>query len=200
MEGLWAKFRVVALLGAGSVIVHELRYVLAYGSDAGTALAEQGHSYTPTFEALIALLLGAVVVRFLLSVTRAFRGVAPARKPMTFRRTWLAASAALLVLYTLQEGFEGAFAPGHPGGVIGVYGNGGWTSVLLSLIVGALIAVLSVLARRTIELVAARLAPVLPKTARPYVAWIPLRASAGRRDVLAWNLAGRAPPAGSIPS
>ena len=45
-------------------------------------------------------------------------------------------------IYTLQETIEGSLSPGHPGGTIGVYGNGGWTAVFLSLAIGALIALL----------------------------------------------------------
>ena len=195
MEGFWPKVRAVALLGAGSVIVHELRYVLAYGDGAGAALAEQGHSYLPFLQALVVLLVGVVLIRFGLSLARAFRGVAPEERVPSFKRIWLGASAALLAMYTLQEGFEGAFAPGHPSGLLGVYGHGGWTAILLSLAVGALIGALLFVARRTIEFVAARAAAPRHRTAQARLSWaVPVTPPGPRRDVLAWNLAGRAPP------
>ena len=34
-----------ALVPAAALVVHQLRYVLAYGSGAGIELARQGHSY-----------------------------------------------------------------------------------------------------------------------------------------------------------
>ncbi len=186
----------MALLGAGAVIVHELRYVLTYGDGAGAALAEQGHSYLPVLEALVVVLLGIALVRFGFSLARAFRGIGPQDRAPSFSRSWLGASAALLAIYTLQEGFEGAFAPGHASGLIGVFGNGGWTAVFLSLAVGALIAFVSSLARRTIEFVAATSAAPRRPTSAPYRSWTVLATPPGRRlDVLAWNLAGRAPPA-----
>jgi hypothetical protein len=194
--GAWAKVRSVALLGAGAVIVHELRYVLTYGDGAGAALAQQGHSYMPVLEALVVVMLCLALLRFAASLTRAFRGILPTGRAPSFARSWLGSSIALIAIYTLQEGFEGAFAPGHPGGAIGVFGNGGWTALLLSVVVGALIAAVSLLSRRAIEFVAARSAA--PRRRRPaaHAAW-PLVAVLGARrlDVLAWNLAGRAPPA-----
>jgi hypothetical protein len=196
MEGFWPKLRALALLGAGSVIVHELRYVLAYGDGAGAALAEQGHSYLPFIEALVVLVVGMTLARFCVSCVRAFRGIAPEQTQTTFSRTWLGASAALLAMYTLQEGFEGAFAPGHPAGLIGIFGHGGWTAILLSLIVGALIAGLLFVAGRTIQLVAARAAAPRHRRAPARLSW-PVAETPPRRrlDVLALNLAGRAPPA-----
>jgi hypothetical protein len=158
MERLWPKLRAVALLAAGSVLVHELRYVAGYGGNAGTALAEQGHSYMPWIEALATVLALASLVRFVLALVRASRGNAPARRPPRFQRLWLVSSAALAAIYTAQEGFEGTFAPGHPAGLVGVYGHGGWTAVLFSLLVGALIAAVTMLAHHAVRLVAQRAA------------------------------------------
>jgi hypothetical protein len=195
MEGLWRRGRAVALLGAGSIIVHELRYVLAYGDGAGAALAEQGHSYLPFVEALVALLAGLALVRFGLSLARAVGGVAPPSAPPTFGRTWLGTTVALVAVYTLQEGFEGAFAPGHPSGLIGIFGHGGWTTILLSLAVGAVIAGLLVMAKRAIELVVARAAAWRPPRVTACLSWtLPATPRGSSLGVLARNLAGRAPP------
>jgi hypothetical protein len=170
--------------------------VLAYGDGAGAALAQQGHSYLPLLEALVVLLVGAALVRYALSLARAFRGGQPDHEPRTFIRTWVGASVALVAMYTLQEGFEGAFAPGHPAGLVGIFGHGGWTAILLSLIVGALIAGLLFVAGRTIQFVAARAAAPRHRRAPARMSW-PVAVTPPRRrlDVLAWNLAGRAPPA-----
>jgi hypothetical protein len=195
MERAWPKLRALSLLAAGSVIVHELRYVAAYGGSAGQALSEQGHSYMSLLEALVALVAAVAVLRFVLSLSRARRGVIPERKPPTFMRLWVGATVALTAMYTLQEGFEGAFAPGHPSGLIGVYGHGGWTAILFSLAVGAAIAALTRLAHQAIELIAARALGLRQRPRPARLSWIAREPIVERRlDVLAWNLAGRAPP------
>jgi len=196
MERFWPKLRLVSLLAAGSIFVHELRYLAAYGGSAGEALAEQGHSYTPLLEAMVALLVLVALARFALNLSHAHNGVVGEERPPTFLRSWASASVALAGLYTLQEGFEGAFAPGHPSGLIGVFGHGGWTALIFSLLVGAVIALLTRLAHEAIELVAARAAALRQWTAQARLSWVVLGTPPGRRlDVLAWNLAGRAQPA-----
>jgi hypothetical protein len=194
MERLWPKLRTVSLLAAGSVLVHELRYVAGYGSNAGKALAEQGHSYMPWFEALASVLLVAAALRFLASLVRASRGIAPSRRAPSFRHVWLASTFALAAIYTAQEGFEGTFAPGHPAGLVGVYGHGGWTALLFSVLVGAVVAAVTRLAHYAVEIVARRAARS-PATMSPRPSWPVTSLISGRRlDVLACNLAGRAPP------
>jgi hypothetical protein len=191
----WPKFRALALLAAGSIMVHELRYVVAYGRDAGAALSEQGHSYMPTFESLAVVLLAIALGRFCISLLRARSGVIEEERPPAFSRLWLGASASLAAVYTLQEGFEGAFAPGHPSGVVGVFGHRGWTALIFALLLGAAIALLTRIAHDAIELVARSATRPRAGRSMPALApasWTPLRR---RLDVLAWNLAGRAPPA-----
>jgi hypothetical protein len=196
MERFWPKLRAVSLLAAGSVFVHELRYAAAYGGSAGEALAVQGHSYLPLLESLVALLVVVALVRFALTVLRAQDGVVTEESPPTFLRLWAGASVALATVYTFQEGFEGAFAPGHPSGLVGVFGHGGWTALIFSLAVGAVIAALTRLAHGAIELVAARAAALRHRTVPARRSWVVPDTPPGRRlDVLAWNLAGRAPPA-----
>jgi hypothetical protein len=193
MERSWPRLRLVGLLAAGSVLVHELRYVAGYGSSAGEALAEQGHSYMPWLEAFASVLVAAAAWRFLATLVRAYRGALPERRAPSFSRVWLASAIALAGIYTLQEAFEGTFAPGHPAGVVGVLGHGGWTAPLFSVFVGALIALITKLAYHAVRLVARRtprFEPEPARTSRPA-----LRVVAGPRlDVLACNLAGRAPP------
>jgi hypothetical protein len=197
MERFWPKLRAVSLLAAGSVFVHELRYAAAYGGSAGQALAVQGHSYLPLLESLVALLVLVASARFALTVFRARDGVVPEATPAAFAKLWAGASIALATVYMLQEGFEGAFAPGHPSGAIGVFGHGGWTALIFSLAVGAVIAALTRLAHEAIELVAAGAAALRQRTAPARLSWFVPDTPPGRRlDVLALNLAGRAPPSG----
>jgi hypothetical protein len=194
MERLWPKLRGISLVTAGSVLVHELRYVAGYGGNAGEALAEQGHSYMPWLEALASVLLIAAALRLAYGLARAARGIAPMRRAPSFKQVWLCSALALAAVYTTQEGFEGTFAPGHPAGLVGVFGHGGWTALLFSALVGAVIAAVTRLAHHAVELVAGRAvrfaAGVSERPSVPVTRVLPAR----RLDVLAWNLAGRAPP------
>jgi hypothetical protein len=177
------------------MLVHELRFVAGYGSSYRQALAEQGHSYTTWLKALGLVLVAGAMIRFGLSLLRARRGVVAEMRAPQFGRLWASASASLAVIYTVQEGLEGAFAPGHPSGLLGIYGHGGWTALLLSLAVGAVIAAITWLAHQVIEFVAAGTAASRQRMAPARLSWTVPDTPPGRRlEVLAWNLAGRGPP------
>ena len=186
-----------ALLLAGVLGVHELRYLLAFGGDAGSALAYHGHGYlmllTPLLATLSALGLATGLVR---------AAAAPAARSATsvrVRRLWPAATAALLAIYVGQELLEGLLTSGHPTGWAGVFGSGGWTAVPLALALGAVAALGlrvagAVRAARRLGITAVLLGvPTTPVSAPP----APMRPwrSGG---VLAEHLAGRAPPIRSV--
>jgi hypothetical protein len=176
------------------MVVHELRYALGYGSLAERALIAQGHSYLFWLEALVAVLMAGAAAQFGVSLVRARRGLAEQAGP-GFVRIWLGTSVSLSLVYTLQEGFEGALAPGHPAGLIGIFGHGGWTALLLSVLIGAVIAALLRGAYQVIRYVACRRG-TRPRPASGGQSWHAHPRLFGLRlDVLAWNLAGRAPPA-----
>jgi hypothetical protein len=127
--------RAVALLAAGTAAVHQLRYAIGYGSDAGHALASQGHAY---FDVLLPFVAALGLVA-LASIVRA-----PIARPdgprRSFARTWAIVVAALVTAYAAQELLEGVLASGHPPGLAGVFATGGWTAVPLALPVGLLVA------------------------------------------------------------
>ena len=195
MVKAWPRIRLLALIGAGSMLVHELRFVAGYGSNYRDALAEQGHSYMTSLEAVVFVLVVLAAVRFAIALVTAGRGVVTETPVPSFRRLWASASVSLALIYTVQEGLEGAFALGHPSGIVGIYGHSGWTALFFSLVVGAFIALITRLAHEALELVAARARPprrrrAAARFARVVGATLP----GGRLTVLAWNLAGRAPP------
>ncbi len=191
------SLRTSALFYVGALSLHELRYLVGWGAGAERALGHQGHAYLayamPWAVALAAAGLAQVVRRL-----PRRRGEGPdrrGRRPAT--GAWLVASAGLLAVYAAQETVEGLLAPGHPAGLAGVFGHGGLVAVPLALAIGGLI----VLTER-----GARAALGSPsRLGRALGLWIagppapPPRAPARRRrrtaDVLAINLAGRAPPA-----
>ena len=196
MSRAWPKIRGVALLSAGAMAVHELRFIAGYGGGADAALSEQGHSYMSMALALTALALLAAGLRFALSLARAARGEAPSERPPRHAAPWARFAAALAAIYVLQEGFEGSRSPGHPGGLAGIFGHGGWTALIFAVLVGGVIAAITRIAHDAVELVArraarCRLRPApAPGVPRPSLPAFPRL----RSDVLAWNLAGRAPP------
>jgi hypothetical protein len=122
--------------------VHELRYLIGYGGHADRALSEQGHAYlsalAPTAIGLLALALAA----FWTALSRARRTGRSEGRPPRVLGAWLGASLALASLYTVQEWLEGALAHGHPDGLVGILGHGGWTALVLALVVGLVVALL----------------------------------------------------------
>lgn len=185
--------RGAALVAAGSLAVHEARYAVSYGDDAGSVLAAQGHGYLTWIGPLVALLVAVACGVFVATLATA----APRRdRPATTRtgRIWIAASASLTLIYLLQEILEGALSSGHPAGVPGALADGGWTAVLFALAIGALIALVLRGARAAKDAVA-RLLPTLKAAGAPFVSILGRCAPAVPRPaVLARNLAGRAPP------
>jgi hypothetical protein len=186
------RVRVAALLAAGALAVHQLRYVIAYGHESGPALGEQGHAYLAVVAPAVALLMGLAAAAFVVCLLDA-RGARVARAEASGPlRLWLLSSVSLLLTYAVQEWVEGQLEPGHPAGVAAVFGHGGWTAALLAIAVGGLVALLARGAAAAIERVARdrgrRVRRVLPPVPRF------THAHRVAPDPLACHLAGRGPP------
>jgi hypothetical protein len=178
------------LLPAGAFLVHQLRYWLTYGSSASSQLVDQGHAYLGAVVPWVVLAAAAGLGGFVARLAAASRGEdeAPA---LPFLRMWGTATVTLLLIYTLQELLEGLFAQGHPGGLAGVVGHGGWWSVPAAVGIGLAIAALLRVAATLVRLAAqhgrnAR-RPLLARRLRP-------SQIAVRPRPLATAAAGRAPP------
>jgi hypothetical protein len=186
--------KAAALLFAGSLAVHELRYVVAYGPGAGHAEATQGHAYltllAPAVASAAVLALAAWLVRL-----AAGRAGPDGESPIPgFRRLWGGMSALLIALFVVQETLEGLTSADHPAGVAGVLGHGGWTALVLAVAVGAVLA----LALRAAGVALAppgraaeTLRPVVPAASSFLIATAVART---RPHPLASFLAGRGPP------
>jgi hypothetical protein len=61
----------VALVAPAALLVHELRFVLAFGGGAGAELQRTGHSYLQSLVPWLVLLLALAAARYL---TRSLRG------------------------------------------------------------------------------------------------------------------------------
>ena len=179
------------LVPAAAFAVHRLRYELAYGSRADQALAAQGHGYLDSLAPWVAVLIALAAGSFLVRLARAAAG-RPDRMPRrAFARLWLVTSLGLLALYSAQEALEGVFAAGHPGGLEGVFGHGGWWAVVLSIAFGLVVSLVLRLASAAVDLAAKARIAILAAGPLPPPG---LRIVSRRRSVLAGSSAGRAPP------
>jgi len=153
--------RAIALLGAASAAVHQVRYAIGYGDAAPHALAAHGHGYlaialpgvlTATLLALAGMLMRAAGGRR--GANGAGGGTDRARRGATgagggpdgaseFRawgaawirgslpRIWIAATVALATIYGVQETLEGS----------GAFAGSGWIGLALAIPAGFLVAV-----------------------------------------------------------
>jgi hypothetical protein len=186
--------RVAAFLAVSALGLHQLRYVIAFGGGADSELAREGHGYlAQVVVPALALALALVLAHLLTRIAAGSPGASPAG--VRVRRLWLAASSALLGIYVGQELLEGALATGHPTGLAGVAGSGGWVAVPLAVALGALVALALKLARGT-----GSSAPSAPAAARFLPSWPPVWTPGPARRIgspgreLAEHLAGRGPP------
>ena len=147
----------VALLPPAAFAVHQLRYLLAYGSAAGAELQRTGHSYLHSVVPWLVLALAVGAGCFLRALGRAFSGQrSAARFSASFAGLWLACAVALVAVFTVQELLEGVFATGHPTGLVGVFGYGGWWAVPAAVCVGLVLAAVFHGARWIVDEVARR--------------------------------------------
>jgi hypothetical protein len=182
----------VLLVPAAAFAVHQLRYWLAYGSRANTELAEQGHSYLHSLVPWTILALGVGTTLFLRRTAHALRtGETGRLTRISALALWALTWAGLVALYATQETLESIFAAGHPAGVQGVFGHGGWWAVPAGAVVAAVVALMLRLARAVLRAVGRK------RTAawqRPRSLPIPPSFAAVVVRPLARAAAGRAPP------
>jgi hypothetical protein len=190
------RLRAAALMPAAVLTVHQLRYLLAFGGGSGQELEKEGHQYLSALAAPIAMSVAIFVGLFLARLAGACReGSEDSGVPRrSFLRLALTIGVTLLALYSCQELLEGMLSSGHPGGFDGVFGDGGWWAVPLSLACGLVIAAALRGARAAIRWAAARHRRPRPSFGRPKPAPRPRRLALPRILPLAGAAAGRAPP------
>ncbi|HLY50153.1 MAG TPA: hypothetical protein VKR21_13245 [Solirubrobacteraceae bacterium] len=174
--------------------VHQLSYLLAYGSGASSELAAHGDRYVGV-AAIVAVASGALSLAFgLLRLVAAWRGDSePRPTALPAWLLWLGTTLALLVGFCALEGIEIVFEPHHVGGVVGLFGQGGWWAVPAAAFVGALITLLMRGGRALLVIVARGRDARRPRTT---ASWHRRRAwRAPMRPPMASCAAGRAPPA-----
>jgi hypothetical protein len=208
MRGTPSSARAAALIAGGSLVVHELRYLLAPVGASGHG----GHAYLPLLHLLIALALAGACVQLAVVVARArsrlavgdhfgrpdrhnWRRTANQGSGRGFLATWGLAATAVLAVFTGQELIEGALASARTPGLAAVFADGGWIVPLLALGAGLVVAaclrgadaVISAAARRAGAIADSSIRPPLSSRGAPAASW-------RRVPALADHLAGRAPP------
>jgi hypothetical protein len=185
----------LALVPAAALAVHQLRYWLAYGGHAGVALERQGHSYLHSLAPWIVLLLALAAGSFLRALGRAFRGQSSVgRYTASFAALWLACATCLVAIYAAQELLETLFATGHPVGLAGIFGYGGWWAIPASLCVGLVLAALLHGARWALIAVAERHARTAAPRQRTAATRTPRAPLVPGPAPLAAGWSGRGPP------
>jgi hypothetical protein len=199
------RLRAAALMPAAVLTVHQARFMLAFGGSSGEELEKEGHQYLSALAAPIAMSVAIVVGLFFARLASAWRdgaGEGDARSGATndpsswrgFLRLALLIAASLLALYSCQELLEGMLSNGHPEGFNGVFGDGGWWAIPLSLVCGLAIAAALRGARAAIRWVVSRRSRPTASHERPAAAPRPRRLALPRLVPLAGAAAGRAPP------
>jgi len=186
------RSRGLLLLPVGAFVVHQLRYRIAYGPHADAQLQAQGHSYLDSFAPWLVLLLCLAAGSFLARVAQAAASGRVERRRHSFGAVWAASSGTLMAVYAVQELLEGFVAAGHPAGLHGIVGHGGWWAGVLAVVVGAAIAVLLRVAGAVVDAVARAYHRRRPSTATLDVPRA--QGSRPRPRPLALAQAGRAPP------
>lgn len=186
----------MVLMPAAAFAVHQLRYYLAYGSAAGAELQRTGHSYLHSVVPWIVMLVALAAGGFLWRLGRAVAGQRSVpRFTVSLLGLWVACSVGLVAIFATQEFLEGLFATGHPGGLVGIFGYGGWWSIPAAVCVGLVLAVLFHGARWVLDVVAQHYAGTRSRR--------PVRVVSARRPVgvlvprlapLAEGWSGRGPP------
>ena len=182
---------------AAAFAVHQLRYWLAYGSRTAVELQRQGHSYLHSIVPWVIVLLALAAGAFLLALGRALGGRSSLpRYTLSFTTLWLVCAACLVAIYAVQESLESLYATGHPGGLAGIFGYGGWWSIPAAVAVGLVLAAAFHGARLALHAAIERCARLNRLAGRP-VTLIRPRQQALRPALvpLADGWSGRGPPA-----
>jgi len=187
------------LLPPAALAVHELRYLLAFGPNAGIELQRQGHSYLHSVAPWIAAVVALAAGVFLRALGRAFSGrTSVSRLSVSFATLWLACSGCLVAIYMGQEFLEGLLAAGHPAGWIGIFGYGGWWAIPVAVCIGLVLAAVYHAADWVLGEVSRRFSASLPRrprrvasSPRPPLVAVPQPAP------VAGGWSGRGPPVGA---
>lgn len=169
--------RALALLGAGAVAIHQLRYAIAYGNTAPQELAAH-HAYFDLALPGVATVFVVALAGVLIRIARG-RAAAPHRRT-SLAALWLCCALALGTIYGVQETLEGA----------GALASGGWIGFALAFPAGLLVA----LAIRGADAAEIRMPAVVLRAAPVRATRFRVSATSPRSRLAGSRLRARAPP------
>ena len=114
------------LLASGALAVHQLRYLLAFGGDAGATLGRSGHGYLDWVGPLLAAAAAMALARLTGRISAAWRTGHVGRARASGRAVWLAFTVILLGVYAGQELLEGLLGGGPVASPVALLAHGGW--------------------------------------------------------------------------
>jgi hypothetical protein len=181
--------RAAALLFAGVLALHQLRYALAPGGE-----PRHGHGYLDVVIPCVpaALVLAGVQLARALGVARR-RGTGEALPPAV-PRLWTYAGSLLLVTHLVQEAAE-RLVNGIPVTPASLVGAGAWIALPLAVALGLLIALLLRGTAIAVARVAGRPVRTAHRRAAAELPRPPRRIPCAAPDAVARHLAARGPPA-----
>jgi len=185
--------RSAASIGLAALAVHQLRYLLSYGSGAHEELLRQGHAYL--FQAL-PILIGFGVATLAATLVRSALNATPGRPAIASPHLRVLVYAiAIATVFAVQETEEGLLFPGHASGFAALLGSGGWLALPLATLFGALCAALDGgLAKLESLLARAALPPGRLRAPRGHGAFVSRTSVPLASRPLAFGLARRPPP------
>jgi hypothetical protein len=191
----------IALFPLAALAMHQLRYELAYGSDASRELAAHGHGYLHALTPLVVLAAALGAGGWLARLARAWhRGESDGERGRGLAVLWALAAAALLCIYAGQESLEALFATGHPHGLAGILGHGGLWALPAAIVLGGALALVvrggEALVAHVVRMHRPR--PLRAAVRAPRRAARPASVALPRLEPLAGGRAGRAPPATAV--
>jgi hypothetical protein len=136
------RARTFALLPLAALGVHQFRYLLAFGDESSHELAAEGHSYLASLTPALVFVAALIAAELVYRLARASRGEDPRSRGTRLVALAAAVATILIAIYAAQELLEGWLSAGHPEGLPGVFGEGGWWAIPIAIAFGAAIAVL----------------------------------------------------------
>jgi len=184
------------LLPLCALVVHQLRFYAAFGSHAPMWLAREGHAYLSVAEPIVLLLAAIAAGGFVGRVARTCqRGAGAEPRRGGLLRIWGLCAIVLFAFYCGQELIEGFVSTGHPAGLAGIVGHGGWTALPFAMLVAAALATALRVADSLVRLAAqARSHPLRTVAALAARFAASPATSDWRLDPRSGVVAGRAPP------
>jgi hypothetical protein len=152
-----STLRSAALIALAAFGVHQLRYLLAYGSSTHEELARQGHAY---LSHALPILAGFAVAALAAGLLRAAAGERARSAIANPRLRSALYAASVFLVFAAQESVEGLMSGGHASGLGAVFAAGGWLALPLAALFGCLCALLDGGLARLESIVARRRAPV----------------------------------------